>query len=229
MVRTMSRSRRAFAVARHRWLPLLILAVAVTADQRDRSHVNAENATAEEALSLRSTMAAAQSLIPKTFLPKADAVHGDERQHRLLFWSAVMSLTIATTVGLGTLILTVGVQRRKGRYAHLAQGAPTEVTAAALRLQTATVFMLYFSMVLGVVGWSVHSSRISARTGLDFELYFILLLCGCLWLLTQAVHRGFSVNVSGNTGLVCKIKERVRNQGTSRIILTIHRESSGIS
>ena len=128
-------------------------------------------------------------VVYKILFPRQARFLGDEKQRRLLFWGAVMSLTVAATVALGTAMLTVGVQRRSAGYTPLAQGATSEVTAKALRLQTAAVFIVYYSIVLGVVTWSVQSSRISGRTGLDWELYFVLLLCGCLWLLIQARSR----------------------------------------
>ena len=123
----------------------------------------------------------AEDIIPKTFLPKAESIHGAEQQYRLIFWVAVHAVTWAMTFAIGTCIMTKGVQSRHGG----GSGTPGEVDSATLRRHTLCVFTPYYVVVVGVTFWSVQTARISGNTGLAWELYFIIFACGCAWLLAQ--------------------------------------------
>ena len=138
----------------------------------------------------------AEDIIPETFLPKAESIHGGEQQYRLIFWVAVHAVTWAMTLVIGTRIMTKGVRSQSRRGGG--SGTPGEVDSATLRRHTLSVFIPYYCVVVGVTFWSVQTARISVKTGLAWELYWIIFTCGCAWMVAQGCFV-LRYKVTGNT------------------------------
>jgi len=126
------------------------------------------------------------------FLPTVDELDSQEQNNRAEFWLLACTYTYIAAVLAGTSIMMISNVRCGIRYDEVPEAGridkiPNAQAVQTARISTAVVFFSTYAICLGAVISSLVTNRLSNETGLDWEVYWLLLVANCLWLLTQAV------------------------------------------
>jgi len=121
------------------------------------------------------------------FLPTKDELRDQNSNHRAHFWLQACGYTYLTAVLAGTAIMQIGIKVRRSQYALLVPSEKdTEKNPEKERISVVIVFFCTYTVCLVTVIWSTATNRLSKDTGLDWEVYWVLLTANCAWLLIQA-------------------------------------------
>jgi len=127
------------------------------------------------------------------------------REVRNRYWWTVLLCTYLATVMVGTLVMkqVLPCTYLRNGVAHVYDGLPAgprplaghdhdEPTTTSLwqdttRVLIIVIFTPYYVLVVGLSAWSASTKRLSNTTGLDWEIYWVVMTFLSALLLTQSV------------------------------------------
>lgn len=140
---------------------------------------------------------------PETFLPNSTVLASMSPatiQHRLHFWASLEFFTYCMICATGTFIMFIPTIKKKMRsqgqdYNRLEHKAVGVIGVDRMRKLTMAIFMCNFCVDVFVTTHSVWDHQLSPKNGLDWEVYYVLLLINGGWMLLQAVWSTYRLPV----------------------------------